>query len=189
MEPMTQIILNVISLLLAWACWHYVWKPSSVYSYRQELFKVRDDLFLKAAKGNVVQFSDPEYQELRMTLNYMIRYAHTTSIMRILAFAVISRQHCAIEGINRKSFFGRKRLAMYNLSDPAKIDLREEVFRNASTALLGHFCRTSLLFWIWVGAAMLIHHSRGFARNSLSIVSGVLKEARLEVDNMAPKPA
>jgi hypothetical protein len=169
--------------------WNYVWKCSSVYAYRQELFKVRDDLFINAAEADVVKFSDPEYQEMRMTLNYMIRYAHTASIIRIIAFSIISIKHCEMERIDRKEFFSKKRLAMFNLQDPEKIKLRDEVMHQASLALLSHFRRTSLLFWSWVGATMLLHHSRGFARISLAIVSGVLKEARLEVDNMTPKPA
>jgi len=154
------------------------------------LFAVRDFLFLKAAEAEVTDYDSPEYHELRMTLNYMIRYAHNASVIRIAVFELVSRVHCFREGIDHKVFFNRKRLAMYNLSDSRKIELRDKIIADASWALLKHLQRTSPLFWLWAGCYAFLHHSKGFAHSGLRIVHYSLKESRLNLNSdPALKPA
>jgi len=53
-------------------------------SFRQDLYKIRDDLFLYAADGKI-SFDDPAYKLSRDYLNGAIRYAHKISATCILS--------------------------------------------------------------------------------------------------------
>lgn len=179
MESILSLFINCMSLVLLWALWHFVWKPTSVNTFRQELFSVRDRLFLDASRDNIVHFDDTEYQELRMMLNYMIQYAHNASILRIVIFWIVSRIQCARAGIDYHLFFGKERLSMYRLTDPDKIKLRDEIMQGIGDAMISHLKRTSVAFWICVVFYSLRDHGRSLRS---SIVRLSLRESRLAVD-------
>lgn len=51
-------------------------------SFRQTMFKVRDELFDYAADGHI-SFNDPAYKLLRQSMNGYIRYAHQITFFRL----------------------------------------------------------------------------------------------------------
>lgn len=50
---------------------------------RHEMFKLRDELFLEAARGTI-PFSHPAYHRLRATMNGFIRFAHRLAIWHFI---------------------------------------------------------------------------------------------------------
>lgn len=71
------------SLALAiYILWANYYRSLFCDKYRQKLFQIRDQLFNKAAEGEV-SFDDPIYHSLRYIINGLIRYAHKISATSI----------------------------------------------------------------------------------------------------------
>lgn len=59
-------------------------------SCRQDLYQIRDNLFLYAAEGNI-SFDHPAYRVSRDYLNGAIRYSHKLSLSSLVGFLVASK--------------------------------------------------------------------------------------------------
>lgn len=83
-----QTLVNTLEFLLAFALivWLFYgpWQRYVVDVVRQNLFEIRDEMFLLAADGRL-EFNSSLYLEVRRQYNAMIRYAHTTSWTHVLA--------------------------------------------------------------------------------------------------------
>ena len=62
---------------LAWLYQRY-----RIDRFRNELFAVRDELFLFAAQNNLI--NDPGYRELRKVFNGMLRFCHRLTFMQLM---------------------------------------------------------------------------------------------------------
>lgn len=80
---------SVISLafLAIFLFWFY--RDYKVDSFRQDLFKLRDQLFDDAMKEGL-DFDHPSYAVLRSAINGFIRYAHRINIFQVIALVAIS---------------------------------------------------------------------------------------------------
>jgi hypothetical protein len=67
-----------ISYLYFWAFRQY-----RIDRFRQNVFAVRDDLFMYAAEGNI-DFNHPAYTTLRNVLNGYIRFSHRISFLHLV---------------------------------------------------------------------------------------------------------
>lgn len=87
---MTAIIsLAGLTAVLFIAFWLY--NDYRVDRHRQTLFKLRDDLFDAALRGET-SFDSPSYRVTRAMLNGMIRYTHKTSLVGLLLTIVTRRR-------------------------------------------------------------------------------------------------
>jgi hypothetical protein len=68
-------LLTLSSLLVFWGFICYVWRDYRLDAFREDLFELRDRMFLYAAQGNI-SFSHPAYALLRNRMNVLLRYAH-----------------------------------------------------------------------------------------------------------------
>lgn len=82
---------------LAWIyvcllCWlfFWLWRDYRLDSFRQQLFRIRDDLFDLAADG-VVPFDSPAYKMLRDAINSNIRFGHRLGFLEMLVFSALTR--------------------------------------------------------------------------------------------------
>lgn len=57
--------------------------------FRHEMFKLRDEMFLEAAKG-LIPFDHPAYTQLRATMNGFIRFAHRLAIWHMVIGLMLS---------------------------------------------------------------------------------------------------
>lgn len=75
---------------------HLFWEYRSyrIDQLRQDLFRVRDELFRAAERGEIA-FDAPAYGITRATLNGMIRYAHELTLVRAVIAVVSSRTYLA----------------------------------------------------------------------------------------------
>jgi len=62
-----------------WILWFYFIKEHRIDTFREELFKVRHDLFCMAA-SEVISFESRSYVELRELINGMIQFGHHISL-------------------------------------------------------------------------------------------------------------
>jgi len=76
-------IYSLISLSLIFFVVIPLWNRFRTDLLRQELFALRDSLFLEAAKG-AISFDSHGYMATRFVLNGLIRFGHKASLSRIL---------------------------------------------------------------------------------------------------------
>lgn len=69
---MTYALDATIGLLAVWLCYHFVWLRSLRTVFAQDLFRLRDRLFIEAASGKL-SFESPGYGMLRSMLQSTIR--------------------------------------------------------------------------------------------------------------------
>lgn len=138
-----QALMTSAGFLALWIFVFYFWRDYRLDALRDDLFAIRDNLFLYAAKGNI-SFNHPAYQQLRFRINVLLRYAHKFT-MAGLFFAMVTASKRSSE------------IAMWEElletvpSDEAKAKLKE-VQLAVSMTLLRHMVTRSfslfLLSWI-----------------------------------------
>lgn len=82
-EQVTTVLESVIGLLALWAFVFLFWKDYCLDSFRQNVFELRDELFLYAAQGHI-SFRHPAYKNLRDRMNAAIRYGHGFTLARFV---------------------------------------------------------------------------------------------------------
>jgi hypothetical protein len=81
-------ILNLgFGLILLWLLFYLGWRPYRVDRVREQLFEIRNELFLYAAAGEI-SFENLAYRKLRDRINALIRFAETMTFTRVIIFAV-----------------------------------------------------------------------------------------------------
>ncbi len=74
------------------------WSELRVDLLRRRLFVLRDELFDYALAGNVA-FNAPSYRFLRSRINGLLRFAHKTSLLRVLAIKLFGDKALARQSI------------------------------------------------------------------------------------------
>lgn len=77
-----SVIASVSLTIAIYILWANHYRRLFCDRYRQHLFQIRDQLFNKAADGEI-SFDDPAYHSLRYMINGLIRYAHKVSATSI----------------------------------------------------------------------------------------------------------
>jgi len=90
MNELANVFLIGFGLVLLWAIAYYGWRPYRIDRVRNDLFAIRDELFLYAADGNV-SFDESGYRMLRGKINALIRYAHIITVSRAIIFTIAER--------------------------------------------------------------------------------------------------
>lgn len=78
--------------LTAYFAWLHYYKKYQLDSYRQDIFTIRDELFVYAAQGKI-SFEHDAYQMARTYLNGSIRFAERLSFLRMLIMRVEFKKH------------------------------------------------------------------------------------------------
>lgn len=84
METLFTIVINTLLLATLWWLYFFCYKQYRADKTRQELFAIRDDLFMAAEAGEL-DFNSPAYGRTRMLLNGMIRYTHRMSLIQMVS--------------------------------------------------------------------------------------------------------
>lgn len=79
---------SLISILLLLIFFFWLYRDYRVDTFRQKLFKLRDELFDDARSGKI-SFNDPAYKMLRNAMNGFIRFGHRLNIWQILLLLTI----------------------------------------------------------------------------------------------------
>lgn len=86
------VLKSVLGLACLWFFLAYLWRNYRIDALRDELFCLRDKLFMYAAEGNI-DFGHPAYSILRERMNALIRYAHEFTLTKLLIALVMIRRH------------------------------------------------------------------------------------------------
>jgi hypothetical protein len=81
---------SILALFGLWIAVYYLWRDFRNDAFRDDIFSVRDRMFLYAAKGNI-SFSDPAYTILRERMNGLLRHGHELTLTRLAAYLVAVR--------------------------------------------------------------------------------------------------
>lgn len=109
-----------------------------VDKFRQDMFKIRDDLFDQAMYGKL-SFSDPCYGMLRSVINGHIRFAHRINIVDLALFNAILEQE---KYVIREPFSERLMRSMENLNADQK-ELVNECVAKMNFRILEHLSLSS----------------------------------------------
>jgi len=84
--------LLLLASLIAYFSWLFYYKKYQLDSYRQDIFTIRDELFIYAAQGNI-SFEHEAYQMARTYLNGSIRFAERLSLLRMIIMRIEFKKH------------------------------------------------------------------------------------------------
>ena len=96
---------SVLALFALWIAVYYLWPDFRNDTFREDLFSVRDQMFLYAAQGNI-GFDSPAYTILRDRMNGLLRHGHELTLTRMILIAAthsmrkpeaLSRWEAAVE--------------------------------------------------------------------------------------------
>lgn len=88
-ELIAVLVLTLLATLLWW-WFFFAYRDYRIALLRQRLFKIRDNLFASAERGEI-SFDDKAYGMARTTVNGMIRFAHEVSFLRFLIGYIVHR--------------------------------------------------------------------------------------------------
>lgn len=165
-------------LFLLWVLYYCGWRLYRIDKVRNDLFELRNELFLFAAEGRI-SFRDPAYFSLRRRIEALIRFAHTICFTRSVVFATLQNRFPIPELEQRyKAWFA----AVGNLPpEPrAKIqDIHERVQRAIVAQMLLNSPALFIVAFIGATGALLkskfVERKKGtadilvFARNELNV--------------------
>jgi len=77
-------------LVLLWILVYVGWRPYRIDRVRNELFTLRNELFMFAARGGIA-FDDAAYTLLTSRINAVIRFAHTITFTQLILYSVQER--------------------------------------------------------------------------------------------------
>ena len=83
---------SILGLAGLWFFLTYFWRDYRIDALRDDLFALRDKLFVYAAEKNI-EFDDPAYTILRERMNTLIRFAHQLTLTKFLTAMVMIRRH------------------------------------------------------------------------------------------------
>jgi hypothetical protein len=115
-----SVLQSVIGLFGLWVGIHYLWQDFRRDSFREDIFTVRDELFLYAAEGNI-DFSDPAYRILRNRMNALVRHGHDLTLTRAFLLGIThegTKNEITVrweEAIERLPVEVEQAIKMYNL--------------------------------------------------------------------------
>jgi hypothetical protein len=110
---------------------------------RQELFKLRDELFDYAADGQI-SFDDEAYLTTRTMINGVIRFTHSVSLTHWLMMLLCNYSN---EKHYASKFAVRFETAIKRLAPSQQEMIRKTMFKTHST-VFNHFLNTSPLLFI-----------------------------------------
>lgn len=147
------IALNMALLVGLWWLWFVGYRNYLVDRTRQDLFRIRDDLFDRAKAGEI-GFDAEAYKVTRATLNGMIHYTHELSAIRLL-LTLPTLRAAARKGYAHK-FSVHLEQAKTSLT-PAQRILIEKTFEDMHKVTLRHLRDGSLVLRAMVLVVKLVH--------------------------------
>lgn len=83
------VIMGTLGFVGLWAAYHFIWCGAVKTLFRQQLFRLRDSLFLEAAKGHV-SFDDPAYGMLRIMMQRTLAASEDMNTVQVVAAILLA---------------------------------------------------------------------------------------------------
>jgi hypothetical protein len=123
MTPELNTFVSFMSLTMIFVLLFWLYRDYRIDAVRQDLFQLRDDLFDKAAAGEI-SYEDSAYGMIRSTINGMIRYSHKLTLPHVFAIGYATKASGSSQG--GKAFGDGLRAAVEKLPKDQR-----EVYLNA----------------------------------------------------------
>src|SRR5580693_3775608 len=81
---------TLLALLALWFAVYYLWRDFRHDAFREDIFAVRDGMFLYAAEGNI-SFQHPAYTIVRDRMNGLLRHAYELTLTRMVLVLLTHR--------------------------------------------------------------------------------------------------
>jgi len=140
------VIASGASMVALWWLFSTVYRNYHVDKTRQNLFRIRDELFDSTANG-LLDFNSRAYTITRTTLNGMIRFTHELTLTHVISSLILHAYFN--QGAIVRAYVKELETSQQELSDRAKNILRETRLR-MHLAILDHLVHTSLVLFIFV---------------------------------------
>jgi hypothetical protein len=152
------------SLLLVLGCLYAGYRADNL---RDQLFTVRDEMFLYALKQGILE--TPAHENLRLLMNSLIRYAHRVSLARLLLLELSRRVFKLKPSVPKLYVEWAKAVAA--LPDDQAERMRE-FHEKAMLLIMKHMISGSPPLWLASGV-VLLHDV--ISKSTRSIASAVLR--------------
>ncbi len=156
-------LISLISLMMLWVGLFWLYPMYIIDSFRQQMFAVRDQMFLDAADEKL-SFDDDAYDLLRTAMNGSIRSAHKLSIVHVLLYVWLLPRGGF--GTNKPAFSERVEESLAALPD-CKREAYEEYARKMDKLLVKHFFLSSPLVAAMVFPYLFVRTRTRLVLNSL----------------------
>jgi len=133
--------------------WYWLFRPAALDWMRQDLFRIRSDLFLEVAEGrSPFTFDDPAYRYLRETLNAQICYADIFRPSHVIGWQVYGHLRALRLGVTYGELMTPPASPIDQLSlNSAKASVAEKVREQAGRRIASYLIKTSPLMWLlWI---------------------------------------
>ncbi len=138
-------LISLISLTLLVILWFWIYQNYRTDVLREELFKLRDDLFDEACKGNIT-FDAPAYGAMRTSVNGLIRFSHRVNIYQgLLLYFMWGKEDK--QYVNKVSFTTVMQENMKSLTDEQK-KLIDKYMQRMNFSIGKHLILSSILFML-----------------------------------------
>jgi hypothetical protein len=147
----TDILLGGVGGVALVLTYRYLWVPLNIAVLRQRVFKLRRELFLYAADGNV-SFDARAYVQLNDTLNSLIGFADKVTVFEALVCAVF---------VAKTPYVDATADAIRKVEDQKVRGTLEAMHAQIHREIVRHLALTSPLFWLLVlpsGLYVFIRH-------------------------------
>lgn len=147
---------SCIALAVLIYVWMQIWPKLRIDVFRQEMFGIRNELFLYAASGKI-SFTHPAYRLLRKSMNGYIRYGHRLGLFSMAVTTIEWRLSGATPDL---SWFKNWEDALKTIKDPDVRRALKTYHIRAETLVLRSIASRSLIVMFVVltaGALMLLH--------------------------------
>lgn len=153
MEGFVNVLMSGLLLVALWWLYFVEYKRYRCDRTRQELFTIRDELFMKAASG-LIPFNSPAYCITRSTLNGMIRFTHELGIMKTVMIYFINKRY---ESADTNRYVSKLNAAVNELPAPAKKAVLDAQYR-MHLIFISHLIHNSLLLTITLQPIWYFHY-------------------------------
>jgi hypothetical protein len=152
LEELNAALSFLITALIGFGLFYWIWQEYVIDSTRQQVFELRDELFDMAAAGQLDMNGEP-YRMLRELFNASIRFAHHLNIWRLLVLMFTVK---AVGERNVGRYAKHVVESVSSIEDP-KIRARVSVIvEKQQMALALHVFKRSLLLMLAVPLALTI---------------------------------
>lgn len=159
MNESTTFLVSLISLLFLSILFFWLYRDYRVDKFRQEMFKLRDNLFDEAER-NGIQFDSAAYGMIRSTINGFIRFAHRINLPQAMLFILIFNKE---NGNLGKLFSERLEENKKELNDTQK-ELIETYYLKMNFLMVEHLVLSSpfLLLTVLIPLAFALSAKKHF---------------------------
>jgi len=169
-------IRSVLALFALWIAVYYLWPDFRHDAFREDIFSVRDEMFLYAAQGNI-EFDNPAYTLLRNRMNGLLRHGHEFTLTR-MAFII------STHGYIKHDSVAQFQAAVNEL--PAKTQAKMQDFNvRVAIFVLQHVVFYSFFRYLMVRPLMFLVEIRDVIK-SPRVASGVERLESKTLEQEAP---